>query len=205
MNGTISLSLDGVTDLPAGKLANVVTFLERNGPPPALSSRADLSVRQMTPATVAWYRAIYRRVGENWLWMSRAAMNDAALAALLAEPTQVVLALEDGGKPIGLAELDFSEPETAEIVTFGVVPEATGKGCAGYLMGHTLAACAARGAIRVWLHTCTLDHPAALRFYQKQGFRAFKRAVEVSDDPRATGVLPPDAAPNVPLIRAATD
>jgi len=54
---------------------------------------------------------------------------------------------------------------------------------------------------RVWLHTCTLDGPAALSFYMKCGFRPYKRAIEVANDPRIRGMLSEDAAPQVPIIR----
>jgi len=53
----------------------------------------------------------------------------------------------------------------------------------------------------VWLHTCTLDSPAALTFYMKCGFRAYKRGIEVADDPRLRGLLPLDIAPQIPIIR----
>ncbi len=65
----------------------------------------------------------------------------------------------------------------------------------------TLAYIFGGGARRVWLHTCSFDHPAAVRFYRRHGFRGFKFAIEVSDDPRLAGFLPEDAAPHVPLIR----
>ena len=55
--------------------------------------------------------------------------------------------------------------------------------------------------VRVWLHTCNLDSPAALGFYIKCGFRPYKRAIEVADDPRLRGILPEDAAPQIPIIR----
>jgi hypothetical protein len=54
---------------------------------------------------------------------------------------------------------------------------------------------------RVWLHTCTLDCSAALSFYMKCGFRPYKRAIEVANDPRIRGMLSEDAAPQVPIIR----
>jgi GNAT superfamily N-acetyltransferase len=54
---------------------------------------------------------------------------------------------------------------------------------------------------RVWLHTCNLDGPTALTFYMKCGFRPYKRAIEVADDPRIRGILPEDTAPQVPIIR----
>jgi hypothetical protein len=53
---------------------------------------------------------------------------------------------------------------------------------------------------RVFLHTCTLDHPRALAFYLRNGFTAYKRAIEVAPDPRLTGDAPAHAAPHVPVI-----
>jgi hypothetical protein len=55
------------------------------------------------------------------------------------------------------------------------------------------------------LHTCTFDHPAVLSFYQKFGFRSFKRAIEVGDDPRLTGETPRTNAPHIPMIERAGD
>jgi len=37
------------------------------------------------------------------------------------------------------------------------------------------------GASRVWLHTCTLDHPSALANYKARGFRIFKEVVSQRD------------------------
>ncbi len=53
---------------------------------------------------------------------------------------------------------------------------------------------------RLWLHTCTLDHPSALAFYQRTGFTPYERRVEVYDDPRALGLTRADAASQVPIL-----
>ena len=55
---------------------------------------------------------------------------------------------------------------------------------------------------RLFVHTCSLDHPAALPFYVRSGFAPYKRAIEVADDPRLTGRLPRGAAPQVPFLAA---
>ena len=62
----------------------------------------------------------------------------------------------------------------------------------------------ADGIERVWLHTCTLDHPSALGFYRNQGFVPVKRTIETFADPRLAGLLPRDAAPHVPLFDPAS-
>jgi hypothetical protein len=53
---------------------------------------------------------------------------------------------------------------------------------------------------RVWVHTCTFDHPSAVAFYQRSGFRPFRRQIEIADDPRLDGTAPRDAAEHVPVI-----
>ncbi len=197
---TIPLALDGYTDLPPGKIANVVTYLERDVPALAAAPLSDFPIRHVERPGVAWYRDLYRRIGEDWLWFSMAVMPDDKLAAILDDPATHVLALEKDGVAIGLAELSFARPGEVEIVMFGVVPEATGTGAARALMDAALNATMRPGIGRVWLHTCSFDHPAAVRFYQRRGFRAFKFAIEVSDDPRLTGHLRRDAARHVALI-----
>jgi GNAT superfamily N-acetyltransferase len=199
---TIPLALDGYTDLPPGKIANVVTYLEMTGPPgPPRVARPDLSVRWLPSPDLGWYRGLYRRIGEAWLWFSRAVMPDEILSRRLADPAIEIHLLEGNGGPLGFAELSRHVPGEVEVAMFGVVPEATGTGAARYLMEAALDKAWLPGIRRVWLHTCTFDHPAALRFYQARGFRPYKLAIEVSDDPRLKGHLPESAGPHVPLIR----
>lgn len=147
------------------------------------------------------YRALFRRVGGPWLWFSRLVPDDAGLSALVAAPGVEVHAAEDGtGAAVGLLELDFRTPGACEIAFLGLAPELTGRGHGRWLMAVALA-CAWRAGIgRVRVHTCTLDHPAALPFYRRHGFVAFARAVERFADPRLLGILPRDAAPQVPLL-----
>jgi ribosomal protein S18 acetylase RimI-like enzyme len=198
---TFAVSLDGYTDLPPGKIANVVTFLEMTERPQAAAAIAGVEVVAVPRPDPAWFRALYTRIGAPWLWFSRAVMPDAELAAVLHAPTTRVLTIEKDRAAIGLVELDYSVPGDVEIVTFGVVPEAVGTGAAHALMAGTLARIFGGGAApRVWLHTCTFDHPRAVGFYRRNGFRPYKFAIEVSDDPRVTGHLPITAGPHIPLL-----
>jgi hypothetical protein len=78
-----------------------------------------------------------------------------------------------------------------------------GTGAARTLMNRTLERAFRDGTRRVWLHTCTFDHPAAVPFYLKAGFRPFKFAIEVTDDPRLSGRMRETAGAHVALIRPA--
>ena len=201
---TIPLDLDGYTDLPPGRIANVVTFLEmQTAPATRPQPAAGLRVQPVIAPAIDWYRDLYRRVGERWLWFSRAVVDDRALAARLADQAIEILALERGEEAIGFAEVDRSTIDEVEIAMFGVVPEATGTGAARFLMDEVLARVWTPDTRRVWLHTCTFDHPAAIAFYRRAGFKPYKFAIEVSPDPRLSGYLPLDAGPHVPLIEPA--
>ena len=190
----------GYTDLPPGKIAAVVTFLEMREPP--LRPVRPAGPFGLTPIgdDIERYRALFRRVGAPWLWFSRLVMPEPELRAILADPAVEALALRAGDADIGLLELDFRHAGACEIAFLGVVPEAIGTGAGRFLIETAIARAWARPIARLWVHTCSLDHPRAVAFYLGAGFRPYKRAIEVADDPRLTGDLPRDAAPQVPLI-----
>lgn len=192
---------DDYHDLPAGKLAAVVTHLEMAAPPPPRGGpEGDWMLRRVASPDIAWFRALYRRIGEDWLWYSRLVMPDADLAAILQSPQVEVYALESGGADEGLLELDFRTPGDCELAFFGVTAPLIGSGAGRWLMTQALARAWSAAVSRVWVHTCTFDHPAALAFYQRSGFRPFRRQIEIVDDPRLAGILPLTAAPHIPVI-----
>lgn len=190
--------------LPPGQLAAIVTSLEmreRPRPRPVPSSSLRL-VRWPAPA-LDKYRALFRRVGEPWLWFSRLVMPDAELAAIVHDPRVSVFAVTDrAGIEVGILELDFRTEGECELAFFGLVPELAGQGHGRWLMTHALALAWGKAVGRVWVHTCSLDHPSALGFYRAQGFVPFARAVETFPDPRLIGILPREAAPQIPLLGA---
>ncbi len=87
-----------------------------------------------------------------------------------------------------------------ELLYFGVTPALIGKGAGRALLEHCLPLEWAHGPNRIWLHTCTWDHAKGLAFYIKAGFVPYKRGLEIADDPRLTGDLSRDAAPDVPIL-----
>jgi GNAT superfamily N-acetyltransferase len=196
------LDARGYLDLPPGRLATLVTYLEMTAPPPPRPApeRPDLRLRRVERPDPAWYRALYRAVGEPWLWFGRLLLDEPALVRILHAPGVEVAVLERHGREIGILELDLREAGQCELAYFGLVPEAVGTGAGRWLMARALERAWRPGIARVWVHTCHLDHPEALGFYRRSGFRPYKLAIEVFEDPRLSGVLPPDAAPHVPLV-----
>lgn len=192
---------DGYSDVPAGKIAAVVTHLEMTARPARRDDPLGAwSLRKVDEPALDWYRDLYRRVGAEWLWFSRPRMNDAELAAIIHAPGVEIYALVADGRDEGLLELDFREVGQCELVYFGVTASLIGTGAARFLMNRALARAWSRGVRRVWVHTCTFDHPSAVAFYQRSGFRPFRRQIEIADDPRLDGTAPRDVARHVPTI-----
>ena len=192
---------DGYSDVPAGKVAAVVTHLEMTEPPASVSdTEGAWTLRKAETPAPDWFRDLYRRVGEEWLWSSQMRMSDAELAALIHSPRVEVYALVHEGRDEGLLELDFRDAGQCEIVYFGVTASLVGRGAARWLMNRALELAWSRPVECVWLHTCTFDHPAAMPFYQRTGFRPFRRQIEVADDPRLDGTVRRDVAKHVPII-----
>lgn len=190
-----TLSLDGYTPLPPGKIAAVVTYLEMMRPPSSVAEpRAgdDVTLTPFEGGTEA-YQALFRAVGEPWLWVSRLAMPDAKLAAIIADPAVAIRVARRDGRALGFLEVDARAPDETELAFLGVVPDAIGSGLGRRMMSEAIRLAFARPIRRLFVHTCTFDHPDAVAFYVRSGFRACARAIEVIDDPRSRGLLDPAA------------
>jgi GNAT superfamily N-acetyltransferase len=194
---------DGYTDIPAGKIAAIATSLEMLEPPALRPSPSvpGVVIRPVSRPEAGWYCDLFRRIGAPWLWQSRLRLAPAALEAIIRSPDVAIWSVVADGRDEGLLELDFRQPGACELAFFGLTVPLTGRGIGRALMNQALSETWRRPIRRMWLHTCTLDHPGALAFYIRSGFRPFQLQLEIADDPRLDGTLPADAAPSVPIIR----
>ena len=86
------------------------------------------------------------------------------------------------GVPAGYVELDRRVEQEVEIAYFGLVPEYIGRGLGPALLDRALERAWSYGPRRVWLHTCSLDHPKALAVYRRAGFEVYDRQVGIGED-----------------------
>ncbi|MDZ7638811.1 MAG: GNAT family N-acetyltransferase [Bryobacterales bacterium] len=193
---------DGYSPLAPGKLAAAVTYLEMTAFPPATPFEPPngFVLQRRTQPDPDWYRALFQTVGAPWLWFGRLAISDPELTAILWNRAVEVYALTRNGEDVGLLELDGRISGEMELAYLGLARQVIGCGAGRFLMQFAVARAAQLSVTRFLVHTCTLDHPDALRIYMQAGFRPYKRAIEVFDDPRLIGLLPLDAAPQVPLL-----
>ena len=194
---------DGYTDIPPGHIAAIATTLEMRARPSAdpASAPSPLALRHVRAPDLDWYRGLFRRIGEPWLWQSRLRLSDEVLRGIVHDDGVEIWAVSDGVEDVGLIELDFRAAGACELAFLGVTVPWTGRGAGTNLMRHIMQRAWTRPIDRLWVHTCTLDDPRALGFYIRSGFRPIKRQVEIAVDPRLDGTLSADARPDVPVIR----
>lgn len=156
----------------------VVTFLEMLEPSwlvPA-GPRSPFDLRQVREPCPALSRFLYREVGGAWQWTERLSWDEEAWMRWLDRPQlETWLALVEGN-PIGYSELE-ADGDEVQIAYFGLLPQFIGRGYGGALLSRVIERAWAMGAGRLWVHTCSLDHPAALANYEKRGFRQYQQKV----------------------------
>lgn len=175
------------------RIETVITYLEMLRPPPfraPIQPAHKLALLRVATPSVAFYRYLYNSVGEPWFWYERRALSDSELAAAIQAEGVEISALYADGEPAGFVELDLRDKANACLAYFGLVPRYIGHGLGSYLLAWAVDEAWRRGPDRLWVHTCTLDHPRALRLYQRAGFVPYKQETKVIDDPRDVGLIP---------------
>ena len=194
----------GVVDVKRTVLVTV-TYLEMTRP--EQRSRAPewaegVTIQRAERPTVSFYRYLYDTVGADWDWYERRRLSDDALAAIIHDDAVDVFVLYVRGVPAGYVELDRRIEGEVEIAYFGLVPEYIGRGLGLALLDWALDRAWSYGPRRVWLHTCSLDHPKALAVYRQAGFEKFDHQV-VSVESELLGLARRDKREGATRSRAA--
>ncbi len=153
------------------------TYLEMRDPAELQAARSDdprIRVEQMQNCPASFFRYLYVEVGRNYRWIDRLPWTDEQIRAHLKQTIITIWLLTYEGAPAGYFELRKCDDGSIEVAYFGLLPEFLGRGLGKYLLTCAVEQSWSDGANRVWLHTCTLDDPAAMPNYLKRGFRPFK-------------------------------
>ena len=152
------------------------TYLEQTAPVPASTPWPEpgwcLARVGCCPAT--FYRYLYREVGRPWHWIDRLPWSDERIRAHVASSGIEIWLLTHDTVPAGFAELERASDGSVEIVYFGLLPDCIGRRAGRPFLEAVVGRAWERGTTRVWVHTCTLDHPRALLNYLAGGFRVVR-------------------------------
>ena len=134
----------------------------------------DMKVERVNEPPVPFYREMYHAVGGKWHWQERKQLTNDQLKEIIQHPDVYLYVLRVEGKIVGFAELDYRKKPDMELKYFGLVPEYIGKGYGSYFLNWTIQKAWEFKPHRLWLHTCSLDHPRSLEFYEETGFVVYK-------------------------------
>lgn len=156
-----------------------VSYLELTQIPAPIPVRVGNEQVSQEKLAVDEYLELYCRVGRPLRWDQRLKMPRSELTLLLGSEGSRIYVLRDGhGQALGFCEFERCLPEI-ELKNFGLAPQAQGRGLGAWLLRTALHHEWRLHPGRIWLHTDNWDHPAALRLYEKAGFRAYA----VRDEP----------------------
>jgi GNAT superfamily N-acetyltransferase len=153
------------------------TYLEMTSPDalrPLRVADGDLDISHCADCSIELFRSLYADVGREYRWVDRLVWTDDEVRAYLADPAVTIWLLTVSGTLAGYFELRRDADGGVEIAYFGLLPGFTGRRLGAHLLTEAVERAWSMGARRVWLHTCTFDHPAALPNYLKRGFTVFK-------------------------------
>jgi GNAT superfamily N-acetyltransferase len=118
------------------------------------------------------------RVGRKWHWVNSLRLGDEELSAAIHAPERDIRVFYLDGAPAGFFDLKMLDKEAVELVFFGMMDHAIGRGFGRWFLGAAIEAAWSHGPDKVTVQTCTLDHPSALALYQKLGFVAVAQSEE---------------------------
>jgi GNAT superfamily N-acetyltransferase len=137
---------------------------------PRRSDDPAVRVERIHACSPSFWRYLYSEVGRRHHWVDRLPWTDDQIRDYLADPAVSLWLMSVGGAPAGYFELRKDGDGGIEIAYFGLLEDFIGRGLGGHLLTVAAERAWDLSPSRVWLHTNTLDHPAALRNYQSRGF-----------------------------------
>ena len=120
-------------------------------------------------------RFFYKEVGKLWQWTDRLNWSEEEWRNCVEREKVQTWMLNLRGTPAGYFELDDQDGDV-EIAYFGLLPQFLGKGLGGGFLTAAVEKAWQMEAARVWVHTCNLDHPNALKNYQARGFQIYRES-----------------------------
>ena len=118
----------------------------------------------------------YKQVGKKHRWIDRLSWSDEKWINYISNKNLETYIICESEELVGFFELlNNPELQETEISYFGLLEEYIGKGIGGYALSVAIRKSFEKNIKRVWLHTCTLDHPNALKNYIARGMTIFKK------------------------------
>ncbi|WP_018692883.1 GNAT family N-acetyltransferase [Algicola sagamiensis] len=139
------------------------------------------SIHRLTSKDIQVAQFFFKAVGGIWLWDSRLHWDYQDWKEHLEQASVHIFVANKNGVPIGFFELN--ETEGIELKFFGLLPEYVGQGLGSWLLEEACEMAWSFNPERVWVHTCSEDHPFALQNYKQRGFQLYHQETETESSP----------------------
>ena len=139
-------------------------------------------------------RFLYVAVGSDWWWYNRLDWNRERWVDHVGRPELETWIGYLSGTPAGYFELESQAGSQVELAYFGLLPSFIGRGLGTELLSAAIDRAWQLRPKRIWVHTCTLDHPRALQNYRSRGFEPYKSEEQIEHLPDSPLQLWPEAA-----------
>ena len=158
-----------------------ITYLEMRSPDQVVpwTGARRLDVRRAEVPCPELNRFFYATVGAEWWWHERLSWDRDRWLLWLDRPEVETWIGYHAGTPAGYFELEAQPGGQVELAYFGLLPTFIGKGLGSELLAAAIDRAWELASERVWVHTCTLDHPRALPNYRARGFRIYDAVEKV--------------------------
>ena len=161
----------------------VTTYLEMRSPDqlrPKRSADGQFQIHEKKEPDWRFNRDLYLAVGQMWSWNDKRVWTDEQWKEYGLAPGLRTFGMYCDNTLAGYYELRRDNKGGVEIAYFGLLPEFIGRGLGGALLTSAIEEAwrISPSINRVWVHTCTLDHPAALANYQARGMVIYKEETE---------------------------
>ena len=135
----------------------------------------NFTIKEVSKNNFDLNKFFYKQIGKKHQWVDRLIWQDKNWMDYISNKNLKTFILQKNNEYIGYFELIFHKND-CEIAYFGILEEHIGRGYGGFLLSEALKI-GFKNANRIWVHTCTLDHPNAIENYKSRGMKVFKTEI----------------------------
>ena len=189
-----------ISDKKLPIIKSQVTYLEMiTNPKLQPVDLGDFILKRNLHPTVDEYIDIYKAVGRDYIWNYRPGQSKETIQKIIQSSNTWLYFVYQKEQVVGLAELDASNPQDIELVHFGLIPEFHNQGIGKKFLNNIIQVTWSNNIKRMWLSTCGMDHPQAISFYEKSGFKIIKTKFSEFKDYRFSDFYSLSDAPQIPF------
>ena len=138
----------------------------------------DYSLSLIDPINFQLNKFFYKNIGKKHKWVDRLTWSEEKWINYVSSKNVRTYVFKFKDDLVGFFELIYHEQNNeTEIAYFGILEEYQNKKLGSYLLSEAIKKSFQENVVRVWVHTCSLDHKNALNNYISRGMKVYKTEI----------------------------